>query len=925
MNRPGTNRRLLAGLAAALSLAVLLVGVPAILAVLAGWPLPHTVPDIGQVKAVLGSRAELPSATLVKAVAVVGWVAWLEIALAIVADAAARLRGRTVPRLRLPVAGGAQLLAAHLVTGVLLLAGTRQAAPTPQPLTAVLTVASTSPAVTHAPEPAMAAPATVDYTVRPGDWLSTIARDQLGDFHRYPEIADLNMGRPQSDGRSLEDVDLIRPGWLLRLPSEPAVVPQVQSSPEAAPASEEVTSLNTSPGLGRASSSASPGTPEETPGTEQSSPVPATAAETPPVQPTPSPPSAPAPPPAGPGPAANDPEEPPAVPWKAPTAVVPAVVAGLAITRLAKLRANQQRQRRRGRTIARPAPSLRDRETHIRAIADQDAPAWVDAATRRLWTALEAIPPDDIPAVTAVRAGSLGVELLLDRVAPVPPPGFIAGDEGRTWRLDHHGDLAALTALIDGQSSALPGLLYLGDTPEGPLWLNLERAGTLGVEGDPERVEAFIAAAAIHLSTAPWSDALNVLQVGGDPRLAVLDHVRLASQEEAVALAPTVPALSARHRMATRITPPALEALAPTVVVAAPGSLDPDSATALSAAAQPETGLVLIVPGPTAEAPWRLVLAPDGDAVLEPLKLRLTHRSDVGTTDAVAALIAHGAEHEDIALPEPAAPPPPLQADEGEEQWDLPVRVRILGPVEIDWAGPTPRTKAAEIVAYLATRERPVPSGRLKLDLWPAPPGDEIAAATFRTNVSRARSALGTGPSGEHHLCDAEQGSYRVGPGITSDWRRFQQLVTRARQASSDEAIELYREAIKLIRGAPFADAPKGAYHWIHGDGLVWEIETAVAEAAERFADLALDAGEHRLADWAARQALKVTPHREPLYQVRMKAAAQANDHDALERIYRELRLMVRSLGELEEPRPETVALYQALTGRPAERLTKAG
>jgi DNA-binding SARP family transcriptional activator/LysM repeat protein len=923
MNRPGTTRRLLAGLAAATSLTVLLVVVPAILAVLAGWPLPRTVPDIGQVKAVLGSRAELPSATLVKAVAVVGWIAWLEIALAIVAETTARLRGRTVPRLRLPGGSGAQLLAAHLVTGVLLLAGTRQAAPTPHPLTAVLTVASTSTAVPPAPEPTVASPTTVDYTVRPGDWLSTIARDQLGDLHRYPEIADLNMGRPQPDGRSLEDVDLIRPGWLLRLPSQPAVVPPAHSSPETAPASEEVTSLSASPGLEGASSAASPGTPEETPGTDQSPPVPATAAETPPVQPIPGPPSAPSTTTSGSGPEANDPEENPSVPWKAPTAVVPAVVAGLAINRLVKLRANQQRQRRRGRTIARPSPSLRDRETHIRAIADQEAPAWVDAATRRLWTALETIPPDDIPAVTAVRAGSLGVELLLDRVAPVPPPGFIAGDGGRTWRLDHHGDLAALAALIDGQSSALPGLLHLGDTPEGPLWLNLEQAGTLSIEGDPERVQAFIAAAAIHLSTAPWSDALNVLQVGGDPRLAVLDHVRVASQDEAVAAATTVPGPSARHRMATRITPPALEALAPTVVVAAPGSLDADATTALNTAAQPETGLVLIASGPIPEAAWRLVLSAEGGAVLEPLKIRLTHRSDVGTTDAVAALIAHGAEHEDIALPEPAAPPPPLQADQDEEG-ALPVRVRILGPVEIDWAGPTPRTKAAEIVAYLATRERPVPSGRLKLDLWPAPPGDEIAAATFRTNVSRARSALGTGPNGEHHLCDAEQGSYRLGPGITSDWQRFQQLVARARQASSDDAIELYREAIKLIRGAPFADAPKGAYHWIHGDGLIWEIETSVAEAAERFADLALDAGEHRLADWAARQALKVTPHREPLYQLRMKAAAQANDHDALERIYRELRLMVRSLGELEEPRPETVALYQALTGRPAERLTKA-
>ena len=104
-----------------------------------------------------------------------------------------------------------------------------------------------------------------------------------------------------------------------------------------------------------------------------------------------------------------------------------------------------------------------------------------------------ATPADEIPAVLAVRGGAYGVEFLLDRVAPVPPPGFVAADAGRSWRLDHHGDLATLTALVDGQSSALPGLLHVGDTQEGPLWLDLERAGTLSIEGDPDRVDAFLA------------------------------------------------------------------------------------------------------------------------------------------------------------------------------------------------------------------------------------------------------------------------------------------------------------------------------------------------------------------------------------------------------------------------------------------------
>src|SRR5581483_6213609 len=117
-----------------------------------------------------------------------------------------------------------------------------------------------------------------------------------------------------------------------------------------------------------------------------------------------------------------------------------------------------------------------------------------------------------------------------------------------------------------------------------------------------------------------------------------------------------------------------------------------------------------------------------------------------------------------------------------------------------------------------------------------------------RTNNSRARKALGVDDEGRPHMPEAEHGTFRLGPGITTDWHRFQHLTALARHAPSGDAIEHYREAMNLIRGAPFAEHPKGSYHWIHGDGLYFAIETGVAEAAEHFAELLLDEGEHRLA-----------------------------------------------------------------------------
>jgi DNA-binding SARP family transcriptional activator len=905
MNRHGTAQRLVRGATSGAGLFLLLIGVPVVLAALAGWPLPHRLPDPERIKAVLGSRAELPSAVVIKTVAVVGWIAWLEITLAVLVETGAQLRHRTVHRLRLPGGTGAQALAAHLVAGVLLLAGTRGALAPIQPLPAVVAVASTSPVPGGSPIAAGEAVTQGDYTVRPGDWLSTIARDELGDLRRYPEIARLNYGRPQPDGAALRNANLIHPGWKLRLP-EARSSTEVRPPTPAPVGGSIVTPLTPHPCAAPVPAAATPGGPTEPvpdPGDRQAHDAPP---DTAPVR---SHDGSDRPSPAGWGGSNEDGGD--ASPVRVLSMVLPGAVAGLAVLRVVKLRANQQRRRRTGRTVARPPAGLAEQETRIRSIADTDAPQWVDAATRRLWSALAGT--SDVPGVIAVRAGTLGVELLLDRPSPLPPAGFVAADDGHTWRLDHRGDLDALVAMADGQSSALPALLYVGDTPEGALWLNLEHAGTLSVEGHPEAVQTFLAAAVTHLAAAPWGDALDVMLPRGDGRLEALEHIRVVSPEEAVHEAGWAPRCGATSsRLAARVAPPGLEALAPTIVLAEPASLDPDQTAVLAAAALPESGFVLIASGPVPDATWRLEFTGDGTALLHPLALQLAFGAHMETSGAVIDLIAHAADDDDVPVSHAgsdtsdAAMSRTAQAE---------VRIRILGPVEIDWAARSaPRPKAGEIVAYLATRDHPVQGDRLRVDLWPAPPnGDEIADATARTNISRARKALGVDHDGRPHMPEAEHGAFRLGPGITTDWHRFRYLAGLARNAPSDEAIEHYREAMSLIRGAPFAEHPKGTYHWIHGDGLYFAIETAVAEAAEHFAELLLDEGEHRLADWACRQALKVTPYREPLYQFRMRAAHQAGDHDAIERIYRELRLALRRLGDLEEPHPETVALYESL------------
>ncbi|MEU6573604.1 hypothetical protein [Streptomyces sp. NPDC046805] len=53
------------------------------------------------------------------------------------------------------------------------------------------------------------------------DSLWRIADRTLGDGSRWPDIYALNRGRPQPDGHALTTPNLIRPGWIFRLPNDP--------------------------------------------------------------------------------------------------------------------------------------------------------------------------------------------------------------------------------------------------------------------------------------------------------------------------------------------------------------------------------------------------------------------------------------------------------------------------------------------------------------------------------------------------------------------------------------------------------------------------------------------------------------------------------------------------------------------------------
>ncbi|MDP1803973.1 MAG: hypothetical protein Q8K72_02295, partial [Acidimicrobiales bacterium] len=222
--------------------------------------------------------------------------------------------------------------------------------------------------------------------------------------------------------------------------------------------------------------------------------------------------------------------------------------------------------------------------------------------------------------------------------------------------------------------------------------------------------------------------------------------------------------------------------------------------------------------------------------------------------------------------------------------------------------------------AFLGASDHPVPGPRLQEALWPLGDDDSdvragsVKSGTLRSNISRLRKALGKDSLGRNHLPAAKNGMYRFGPRYKCDWRRFRAKVEAADTVSSAESIELLREALSLVRGRPFQGAPTTHLKWAEDSPLISDIEVAVADAAEKLGERALQAGDPELAEWAASQGLLVVPVREDLHRVRFQAAFAAGDPDGLDAAHTAAVRAIRAhIDPAEALQDETERLYQRL------------
>jgi len=931
--RPGDGGRgrgeITRALAAATVLGVLLPGLPALLWVIGGFPLPTSPPSLAAIAAGL-SRPD-SGELLLRALLVTAWVGWAAFAVSVVVEALAQAHGRYAPRL--PALAPVQQLAAWLVAAIavtlpstplgLLATGgpprplATASAPRTPPVAAGQAAekpaddASPSIAAVRSTEAATSQPPADPrkmYVVQPRhdghrDSLWAIAARHLGDPLRWREIAALNQGRLQPDGRRLTDPHWIYPGWRLVMPDDAVDLPARGDPNGQRPDGDLTTTAQPAPAGTRPGPDAAPALP--------TAPAPSRTASTcPPASrgdesaPTPGHSGADAPS------STADDDRRPQVPGIVGLAGAGLLAAGV-LAALARLRAIQRRRRRTGQRPPRPATELLRAEAQLRVLAEPDNRRFLDLALRCLGhlvtstSTTSAQEAPRLPDVLGARLSASRLELILAEPAGPPPRPFTAAQGGAVWVIDEDADLP-LTPQAAGQVPApFPGLVPIGHDENGLVLADLEALGSTAVTGAPGDALAVLRWVAAELAVNSWSDHRQVTLVGFGKELVGLDaerltHVdaltdRLLAELDARLPAPghrTTATLSG-SRVGSGGEPWSPEFL----LLDRPPTAEHGERLRAVIGDTGRTGIALLVAGqwPAARATLRL----HGDGRVDIGPLGLTVRSNRLPDDAARAMAdllrearTDPADHEapppsaglasrDAAEPRRAAAvtvpdqppaeaavaadrsagqPSPDELDHAvaaylDQAVDTVARVGILGPVQVTASGPVERKRVpvcTELIIYLATHGRRVDKpADLDVALWP----DRAVRLSTRTEaIARARRWLGSDADGNPHLPHGHGGELRLGPGVLVDWDLFQRLVRRGLAKGPDGRRDL-ATALTLVRGKPFEGIPPGRYRWLAETFLEQDIPAAVVDAAHQLARWCLDSADPTGARDAARTA----------------------------------------------------------------------
>lgn len=918
--------------AALIALLVVVLGLPVFLVVAVGWPLPRAFPRLVDISETFASDRPLETVTVWKVLALVLWLAWLQTAAATASELVAAARGglpRVLPGLHL-----AHGLVAPLVAAVVMAwpagAATRTAGAAPTSIVYEHPPIQAPSEV--APQPAPEAPitATFEHIVQRRDTLWDLAERYLGDGFRATELFELNMGRTQPDGRTLTDPGLLRPGWVLRIPTpaeaatdtsftDDVVVEVGDSLWELAEEHlgdghryHELYSLNA--GRPQSDGGSLIDAAMIRPGWRLD--LPATPFPAPPVV-EPTPPPSPVPPPTT--TAMPTPTTPPAVPDATPSSgVAPAArtiqaedepvsqeesdtrplgalgIAGgflaAGIGTALTLGRRRQRARRLPGTELPPLPKTSAPVMQSVAELDVDLAARIELSLRHLGMLLRNRPSIPMPVVVSAHDGNL--DLLLEQSDPEPPAPWNAVGGGRIWR-------CALSDLVLAGAEGpawIPTLATVGSLEDDGVLLNLEAAGAVAVHGDIAAATDLARSLAVEIAVTPLADLATVHVVADAVGSLSLPNVQRHPSVEAAldaAVGYTAPIGSglAGSGCATavqlRCRAPE-EAWPPAVIVAAVDACTSDDVGRLVAVAGERAGVTAILVG-QADGAFGIRVE-DGFVHLEPLGLRCTaQRLDQPTVEHVVDLLA-AVEEECV---EPSCDEPLTLFDGGplgavDRGADAQLHLRLLGPIEVEGAAVKPQQVA--ILAYLALRHE-VTGDALRDAVWG---GVRPQRDRFLNTISELRRAVGgdvlpAQTDGRYRLCN-----------VWCDVAEVERLLA---DRDGDRAANL-RAALELVQGPPLSFDSRHRRHftWVDNGNHASRWERVIGDAAHELASIALAEEDADLARWASERGLLASPGNETLTRDLLAAYVEGGDRVTAERLSLEYSRAMEDLGYADIP-----------------------
>ncbi|WP_394276922.1 LysM peptidoglycan-binding domain-containing protein [Luteococcus sp.] len=748
-----------------------------------------------------------------------------------------------------------------------------------------------------------------EHVVAPGESLSQIAADELGDRERWPEIQQLNES-------AVTDPDVVQPGWRLTLPDAPCrdrqpPDPTEQAGDRAGAAASQPTSSQPTSQQSRPSQSDGSSRPSQPDGSSR----PSQSGE--------------------PSRSSEPSQSPGAV--QGPTRPAQPSRASLAPTQ---------------------APELEATSQTLDVLGDPSR-AVLGGMGVLLAAAISS-------ALVARRREQLGGRGLGRRITLPDREGL---------RLESAMARAAST-VQEAPVEACPTSVLLGETDNGePVLYDLEAVRSTAVLGDPEGVAGLLAATTTGLALQPWSAESRLVLVGELPWMSLLDHPQLTHLPDAEQGLTHLERSLAARRVALgrarfeveardgnvdlerlRQDPDRWEAWAPQVHVFAE-ALDEQqwrritagldgAAVGISVLAAARTvprcgEIIEVTAQPSGEEP-----APDqgvhdqgtpgedaqDEVPATPPVARLcstgetftAHQLQTRVRRALVGLLQASSGDEDLPAPWWADDLPPTitpidqhsavhELDEetpvaptGE---DHPI-LKLLGPIELDGAqGPEPTRARRQCIEYAAWIHCN-PCGTATMMARQL----LVAEGTRRSNMSRLRTWLGTDANGEPYLPDAYSGRIQLHPGVSTDWERVQLLVGRGVNHTDTGTLT---EVLRMVRGAPLADAAPGQWHW--AEELRCDMASVVRDVGVVLAERALQAGDVDLARWAASRALVVAPSDEMLLRARIRTEHRAGNRLEVERLVMQATRAARAQGvDLDD---QTVMLVQeVMEGRQRAR-----